>query len=72
MTLAAFDLHMNQLKVIDVAAKYGYESQSSFTRAFRHQHGITPSAACKETLFFKCIQRYNLIFLYKEQMQLNC
>ena len=45
MTQAAFDLQTGQMKVIDVALKYGYESPSAFNRAFKSVHGITPVAA---------------------------
>ena len=45
MTLAAQELSRNDMKVIDVAVKYGYDSPDSFTKAFQKFHGITPSQA---------------------------
>lgn len=45
MTLAAFDIQKSDEKIINIAVKYGYESHSSFTRAFQLFHGITPTAA---------------------------
>lgn len=45
MTQAAFDLQTSQMKVIDVALKYGYDSPTAFHRAFKSVHGITPVAA---------------------------
>lgn len=46
LTLAAFELQSNrQVKIIDLALKYGYSSPDSFTRAFKEFHGLTPSAA---------------------------
>ncbi len=45
MTLAARELAGTDLKVIDAALKYGYDSPDSFARAFQRFHGITPSAA---------------------------
>ncbi|MBT2680679.1 AraC family transcriptional regulator [Bacillus sp. ISL-35] len=45
LTLAAFELEDGNVKVIDVAMKYGYRSPDSFTRAFQSLHGITPSEA---------------------------
>ena len=45
LTLAAFDLKDSNVKVIDVAMKYGYASPDSFARAFQVLHGITPSEA---------------------------
>lgn len=44
MTLAAFDLQKSNAKVIDIALKYGYETHSSFTRAFQQFHGVTPAS----------------------------
>ncbi len=45
LTLAAQELSCSEIKVIDAALKYGYESPDSFARAFTKFHGITPSAA---------------------------
>ena len=44
-TLAAFELKNSNVKVIDIAMKYGYNSSDSFARAFQNLHGITPSEA---------------------------
>ena len=44
MSLAALDLAAGE-KVIDVALRYGYESPTSFARAFRDVHGVAPSKA---------------------------
>ncbi|MEH7883743.1 AraC family transcriptional regulator [Bacillus sp. JJ1609] len=45
LTLAAFELRDPGIKVIDIAVKYGYNSPDSFSRAFQHLHGITPTEA---------------------------
>lgn len=45
MTLAAQELAGAEVKVIDVAVKYGYDSPDSFAKAFQRFHGITPSQA---------------------------
>lgn len=45
LTLAAFELNNSDLKVIDVAIKYGYNSPDSFARAFQGLHGVTPTEA---------------------------
>ncbi|MGM0604013.1 MAG: AraC family transcriptional regulator [Bacillota bacterium] len=46
LTLAALELQSNrQVKIIDLALKYGYSSPDSFTRAFKGFHGLTPTAA---------------------------
>ena len=45
MTLAAQELSRKDVKVIDVAVKYGYDSPDSFSKAFQKFHGITPLQA---------------------------
>ena len=45
MTLAAQELNRKDVKVIDIAIKYGYDSPDSFAKAFQKFHGITPSEA---------------------------
>ena len=45
MTLAAQELSGSDMKVIDIAVKYGYDSPDSFAKAFLRFHGITPSQA---------------------------
>lgn len=53
MTLAAFELQNSDVKVIDLALKYGYESPEAFTRAFVSVHGMPPSAARTEGVELK-------------------
>ena len=45
LTLAAHDLQHTDLRVIDVAVKYGYDSADAFTAAFKRMHGMTPQEA---------------------------
>lgn len=45
LSLAGTELSTGREKVIDIAAKYGYESPDSFAKAFQKFHGITPSQA---------------------------
>lgn len=45
LTLAAQELVMSDIKVVDVALKYGYDTPESFTKAFRRLHGTTPTEA---------------------------
>lgn len=45
LTLAAQELHNSDNTVLEVAVKYGFQSHSSFSRAFREHHKITPSHA---------------------------
>lgn len=45
LSLAALELKSSDMKIIDVAMKYGYNSPDSFARAFQNLHGLTPSEA---------------------------
>lgn len=45
MTQAAFELQRTEMKVVDIALKYGYTSPTSFNRAFQKIHGISPNQA---------------------------
>ena len=45
LTLAGYDLKNTDISVLDAAVKYGFQSHSSFSRAFKEHHGITPSQA---------------------------
>lgn len=45
LSLAGTELAAGREKVIDVAAKYGYESPDAFARAFQKFHGLSPTQA---------------------------
>lgn len=45
LTLAGYDLKSSDIKVVDLSYKYGYDSPTSFTKAFALFHGITPTEA---------------------------
>lgn len=47
LSMSAVDLQRGQQKVIDMALKYGYNSPTSFNRAFQGLHGISPKEAKK-------------------------
>lgn len=57
LTEAGTDIKKGE-KVLDVAIKYGYESQESFTRAFKKFHGINPGAA-KKGVIISCVPMIN-------------
>ena len=45
LALAGFELKTSNIKVINLALRYGYESQGAFARAFQLMHGVTPTEA---------------------------
>lgn len=53
MSLAAVDLQGKDMKIIDVAEKYGYHSPTAFNRAFQSIHGIAPSMVKNEGVSVK-------------------
>lgn len=56
LSLAAIEIITNnEADILKLSEKYGYSNQSAFTRAFREQHGISPSA---------CIQGNHSINLF--------
>ncbi|HEY3366771.1 MAG TPA: AraC family transcriptional regulator [Symbiobacteriaceae bacterium] len=57
MTLAAFELQQGDTKIIDLAIKYGYDSQDSFARAFQRFHGVTPSRARNRGVMLRAYPR---------------
>lgn len=71
MTSAAFDLQSRKMKVIDVALKYGYDSPTSFNRAFQNVHGVTPSAAHTEGVMLKAFPRITFKISIKGDAEMN-
>ena len=57
LTLAGLDLKNSDLKMIDLALKYGYDSADSFSRAFFALHGILPSQVKKSNKVLKAYPR---------------
>lgn len=58
LTEAGTDIK-NGEKVINVAIKYGYVSQESFTRAFKKFHGVNPGVA-KKGIILSCLPAINI------------
>lgn len=47
MSLAANDLLNSDIKIVELAQKYNYESPEAFTRAFQAFHGVPPTSTRK-------------------------
>jgi len=47
LSQAVFDIQNSSDTIIQIALKYGYESHTTFTRAFKELHGTTPQSARK-------------------------
>ena len=53
MTKAAFELQRSNIKILELAVKYGYDSPTSFNRAFQSIHKISPSVARNKNIVLK-------------------
>ena len=71
LTLAAFELSNSNIRVIDIAIKYGYGSADSFTRAFQGLHGISPSEARKNGSTLKAHSRMTFQLSIKGGDEMN-
>ncbi|MFD1038384.1 AraC family transcriptional regulator [Virgibacillus byunsanensis] len=60
LTLAAHELTRTNAKIIDLAYKYGYDTPEAFSKAFRRQHGVSPSEARKYMGKLKSYNRLGL------------
>lgn len=60
LSLAGAELAAGKAKVIDVAAKYGYESPESFAKAFQKFHGMTPSQARSNGAMLRSFSRLTI------------
>ncbi len=71
LTLAAFELQQNNMSIIELAQKYGYESHSSFTRAFNEMHGIPPIIARKSGAKLKAYPRMSFHISITGEEEMN-
>ena len=71
LTMAAFDLLNTKERIIDIALKYGYESQESFTRAFKNFHGVLPSSVRRGIVSLKSCPKLYLEITMNGGNQLN-
>lgn len=71
LTLAAFELQTTDMKVIDVAMKYGYLSPEAFARAFKNLHGIMPMSARDKGVSLKAYPRMSFHISIKGDIEMN-
>lgn len=60
LSLAGSELLSSDVKVIDLAVKYGYDSSDSFTKAFTRFHGSTPTDVRKNRASLKSFARLHI------------
>lgn len=69
LTEAGTDIKSGE-KVADVAIKYGYESQESFSRAFKKFHGVNPGVA-KKGIIISCVPAINMNNFKKGEINMD-
>ncbi|WP_096435659.1 AraC family transcriptional regulator [Alteribacter populi] len=71
LTLAAFVLKESDMRVIDVAIKYGYNSPDSFSRAFQTLHEVAPSSVKNSDVPLKAYPRMTFQISIKGDVEMN-
>lgn len=71
ITLAAFEIQKTDIRIIDVAVKYGYESPDSFARTFRKIHEIKPSEARNKGVKLKAFPRISFQISIKGDVEME-
>ncbi|WP_391574180.1 helix-turn-helix domain-containing protein [Cohnella sp.] len=71
LTLAAFELQTTNVKVIEVAMKYGYDSPEAFARAFKNLHGIMPMSARDQGVTLKAYPRMSFHISIRGDVEMN-
>jgi AraC family transcriptional regulator len=71
LTLAAQELMNPDVKVIDAALRYGYETPESFSKAFRKTHGVSPSAVRGSGTSLKAFPRISFQIQLKGEKEMD-
>lgn len=61
LSMSGQELILSDVKIIDIAMKYGYDSPESFTKAFSRFHGVTPNVAKRAGIELKSFNRLIII-----------
>lgn len=71
LTLAGYDLKSTKQRVIDISYRYGYDSPTSFTKAFQQFHGMAPSEARKVDAKLNIVPRMQMYHKQKYAWRLE-
>jgi AraC family transcriptional regulator len=71
LTLAAQELSNTGSRILDIALKYGYDTPEAFSKAFRRQHGLTPSQARNHIGKLKSYNRLTIQVTLKGEDPMN-
>lgn len=71
MTKAAFELQRSDIKILELSIKYGYDSPTSFSRAFQSIHKISPSIARNKNITLKTYPKLTFSLSIKGEEELE-
>ncbi|UTR15865.1 AraC family transcriptional regulator [Salipaludibacillus sp. LMS25] len=72
LSQAAFELQNNSdIRIIDLALKYGYDSPDAFSRAFKNLHGVTPTVARSRGIKLKAFPRLSFQMTIKGDVEMD-
>ncbi|WP_099468063.1 AraC family transcriptional regulator [Konateibacter massiliensis] len=71
LTLAGYDLKSTNNKVVDISYKYGYDSPTSFTKAFQQFHGVSPKEARNSNIELKVYPKMQFFSTQKYSWKLE-
>lgn len=71
LSLAAFELQNSDIKIVDLAIKYGYDSPDSFSRAFQKLHGVRPTKARSKGIQLKAFPKISFQITIKGDIEME-
>lgn len=60
LTLAGYDLKGTDKRVVEIGYQYGYDSPTSFTKAFERFHGVTPKEARDKEVTLRAVPKMQI------------
>ena len=72
LSLAALEIQNSDVKIIDIAMKYGYSSPTAFNRAFQTQHKASPQYARSRKIFINTYPRISFQITIKGEINMKC
>lgn len=71
LTLAGYDLKSTDLRIVDISYKYGYNSPTSFTKAFHQFHGVSPKEARDKKIELVVVPKMQIMYKQKYSWKLE-
>ena len=71
MTRAAVSLLGSDVRIIDLALTFGYESPTAFSRAFQSVHGVAPSQVRRQGVRLKSFPRMTFLISIQGDVEMN-